>query len=397
MDRRVYWLWLQHAFGAGSYKPWALFNRFPGGAAEFYEGGAALWNSMDFVTEKEARQLFAFSLQEAEVVLELSEKMKHQVLTPECEKYPEALRNIFDPPAVLYVKGTLPDVDSVPAIAVVGTRKAGRRALDAATTISYQLASGGAVVVSGGALGIDTAAHRGAMRAMGKTVCVLPSGISDGYLVENYTLRQRIAEEGALVTEYPMNTPVTRGTFQVRNRLMSGLCCGVLIAEAPAKSGALITARLAKEQDRDVFVLPGAPGDPACAGSDALMEDGAKAVHTGEEILTEYQNRFRPLPERPKKQMQRIALQKSPAPVLAEPVSANAQPEEGQGSLPENGRQVMAALSASTGALHVSKLQEETGLSPAQLLGILTQLELQGLVQAHSGRRYQISKQHEKI
>lgn len=390
MDKRVYWIWLQHAFGAGSYKPWTLFNRFSGGTAEFYEGGAALWNQMDFISEKESRRLFAFSLQEAELMLELAEKMKQQVLTPECEKYPEALRNIFDPPAVLYVKGNLPDVDKNLSIAVVGSRRASERAVNAATTFGYQLASGGAVVVSGGALGIDTAAHRGALQAMGKTVCVLPSGISDGYLIENYALRQRIAEEGALVTEYPMNTPVTRGTFQVRNRLMSGLCCGALIVEAPVKSGALITARLAKEQDRDVFVFPGDPGNPRSAGSDALMIDGAKGVSTGEEILLEYQHRFFLLRE-PQK-ARRPVLRKRPAAVLAEPGPFENPMEAQAAGMPPNIKKVWEFLSAQGETVHVSKMQEETGLSSAQLLGVLTQLELDGLVQAHSGRRYSKNK-----
>lgn len=383
MDKRAYWIWLQHAFGAGSYKPWTLFNRFPGGVPEFHEGGAALWNSMDFVSEKEARLLFAFSLQEAEVLLELSEKMKQQVFTPECEKYPEALRNIFDPPAVLYVKGNFPDVDKIPAVAVVGTRKASKHAINASITVSYQLASGGAIVVSGGALGIDTAAHKGALQAMGKTLCVLPSGLSDGYLIENYALRQRIAQEGALVTEYPMNTPVTRGTFQVRNRLMSGLCCGTLIVEAPEKSGALITARLAKEQDRDVFIFPGLPGDPKSAGSDALAEDGAKPITTGEEILAEYQNRFLPLRE--SKKHTKPLLRKTLAPVLAEPAVTQADPVAGK---------VLESLSLRP--VHVSALQELAGVGPGELLGILTQLELDGLVQAHSGRRYSKKNTHLK-
>ncbi len=381
MDNRAYWIWLQHAFGAGSAKPWQIHRRFHGGAEEFYAGKTPLWNAMEFVSEKEARMLSTFSLLQAEVVLEMCEKLGHQVFTPLDKEYPEPLKNIFNPPAVLYCRGKIPDVEQTPAIAMVGTRKALPKSIDAATTISYQLAMAGAVVISGGALGVDSAAHKGAMRGMGKTIAVLPCGLTNGYLVENYALRERIAENGALVTEYPIDTGVTKGTFQIRNRLISGLGCASLIVEAQNKSGAMITARHAKEQDRDVFVYIGEPDSPRFSGCTSLLQDGAKAVTCGEEILEEYALRFSPR----KKEKKKVMQTRVPAavPVLADIEGHTPLPSSA--ALPDAMR-VLAALKHEP--THISEIEKLTGLAPAKILAALTQLELGGSVQGVSGRRY---------
>lgn len=387
MDNRTFWIWLQHAFGAGSQKPWSIFNRFAGGVEEFYEGGPSLWNSMSFVSEKESRMLYAFSLQEAEAVLELSEKLGHGAITPEQAEFPEALRNIYAPPAVLYYKGELPDVDSKPSVAVVGARKASERAVNAATTVSYQLALSGATVVSGGALGVDTAALKGAMRGMGKAVSVLPCGLSDGYLIENYLLREKIAETGALVTEYTMNTPVSKGTFQVRNRLISGLACGVMIVEASARSGSLITAKHAKEQDRDVFALP-SDGTAATSGNESLILDGAKSVTSADEILCEYAHRFK-LGTKPEiaqaddnEESEKVMV--SVGASIASSVMSDSAPQ----GIDDEQIKLLKALGAEP--KHISSLEIETGISTARLLSLLTELELMGKIKTHSGRRYSL-------
>ena len=388
MDPRVYWIWLQHAFSPGSHKPWLIFNKFQGGVKEFHEGGAPLWNSMRFVTEKEARLLHSFNIHSAEALFEMTLKMKHQIVTPECEKYPEALRNIFDPPAVLYIRGTLPDVDNFPAVTVVGQRKAGERAVNAAITFGYQLALELAVVISGGALGVDSGAHKGALRGMGKTICVLPSGISDGYLIENFALREKIVETGALVSEYPANTAVSKGTFQIRNRLMSGLGCATLIVEPPVgRSGSLITAKLAKEQNRDVFVYPSKPGSKLFAGSEALMRDGAKAVFKAEDILVEYKHRFAKarVMERIKKKPIKIQ-QKNMEVSFAEPKEEKKVPE-----LKEPLKTVYQILKNSEEKMtHISVVEKQSNLSAAQILSALTQLELSGIIEAHAGRKYSV-------
>lgn len=384
MDNKAYWIWLQHAFGAGSSKPWQIYRRFKGGIEEFYNGKSPLWSTMKFISEKEGRMLSTFTLQHAEILLEACEKLGHNVITPEDAKYPEALRNIFTPPAVLYYRGNLPDVDLSPAIAVVGTRKATKQSLDAATTISYQLAISGATVISGGALGVDSAAHRGAMRGMGKTIAVLPCGLMNGYLVENHSLREKIAENGALITEYPMDTGVTKGTFQVRNRLISGLSCASLIVEAALKSGSMITAKHAKEQDRDVFVYIGDMDAKEYSGCRSLFNDGAKCVTSGDEILEEYQYRFTPI-KKPAKTFTKIRLDTS---VMSVSVMSDSKNESFIAADKSPKAVVLKALTHEP--VHISEIENKTKLLPGQILAVLTELELENVISTFSGRRYSL-------
>ena len=387
MDDRAYWVWAQQAFGEGSPMPWRLHRSYPGGLREFHRGGPKLWNTLGSVTEQAAAGLYSFSLEEAEARLEYAAKVGWEVCTPECEKYPEALRNIFDPPAVLYVKGNLPEVDRAPAIAVAGCRKAWKESEEAAKAFGYQLASGGAVVVSGGAVGVDAAALMGAMSAQGAAVSVLPVDLGSPYLNRNAGLRRLVPEHGgALVSEYFSLRNPLYGTFPQRNRIITGLCCGTLLIQAAEKSGTIMYARLAAEQGRDVFVYPGPPGSeeaPAFAGSRGLLADGAREVRHGEEILAEYALRFQ---ERNKPVdlfeglFDGIPLPGEEAPVLADP--GGPQPD---GLSPEEER-VWAALGGDM--LSVAQLEERTGLDASILLGALTQLELDGAVRSAPGKRY---------
>ena len=172
MDNRAYWVWLQQALGEGSYLPWKLHRDYPGGVEEFYQGGPRLWNTRRDISDQKAEGLYHFTLDAAQARLEYALKMGWQVLTPECGEYPECLRNIPDPPAVLYVQGQLPDLDSGPAIAVTGARHAWESSIRAAERIGYQLAAGDAVVVSGEAKGVDSAAlKRGPHRPGPDRVC----------------------------------------------------------------------------------------------------------------------------------------------------------------------------------------------------------------------------------
>ena len=379
MDNRAYWIWMQQAFGAGSPLPWRIHRSVPGGVEAFYQGGPRLWNSLGGIREQEAAALFSFSLEEAQAQLEHALKVGWEVLTPACEEYPQALTHIFDPPAVLYGKGKLPDMDSRPALAVVGARKATPETQEKAREFGYQLALGGASVVTGGAVGVDAAVALGAMSGGGPVVSVLPVALNSPYLSKNHFLRQSILEKGgALLTEYFAQQTPGFGTFQVRNRLITGLACGVLLLQAARKSGTVMYASYAKDQSRDVFVWPGPQGDPAFAGGWDLLEDGAKAVERGEEILEEFQYRFAgrgkiiSLPTPRAWQAEEAAI-----PVLADP---------GLPALSQAQAAVLAALTDTPQA--VAQLEEAAGLPAGQLLGALTELELLGLAQSHQGKRY---------
>lgn len=202
------------------------------------------------------------------------------------ERYPARLAEIYDPPPVLYVRGEL-DPPDCPAVAIVGTRGATTYGKMAAEQIARGLAEAGVTVISGLALGIDAAAHRGALDGGGRTIAVLGNGLDRVYPSQHAHLAQQIAERGALVTEFPLGTKPDATNFPRRNRLISGLSSGTLVVEAGERSGALITAAFAAEQGRDVLAVPGSIFSPASRGANSLIRDGATPVTCAEDVLAE--------------------------------------------------------------------------------------------------------------
>lgn len=202
------------------------------------------------------------------------------------EDYPESLRNIPDPPLALYYKGSLLPADRN-ALGMVGTRKATPYGRDVAARLAQDLAAQGITVISGLAYGIDAAAHRGALKAGGRTFAILGSGIDVVYPTSHRQLAQEICENCAMITEYPPGATPEGRNFPRRNRIISGLSLGILVVQAPLTSGAIITANIAAEQGRDVFAVPGNVFDPASAGCHRLIQDGAKLVSDAGDILDE--------------------------------------------------------------------------------------------------------------
>jgi DNA processing protein len=219
------------------------------------------------------------------------EEFGAHVITQESPEYPRALREIHNPPIVLYVWGTLEARDHR-AISVVGSRQTSHYGLECAKKLSYQLAYAGLTVVSGLARGIDTAAHQGALAAKGRTVAVIGSGLADLYPPENLGLAEKIAASGAVVSEFPMTFPPSPQTFPYRNRIVAGWGSGLLVVEAGMKSGALITAGQALEQGRLVYAIPGPIDRPTAAGSNRLIQQGAKLVTSASDILDDLQMLF---------------------------------------------------------------------------------------------------------
>jgi DNA processing protein len=206
------------------------------------------------------------------------------VLTEDDPLYPPLLRGIHDAPLVLYVWGRLATRDHR-AIGVVGSRQATLYGLNAAKRLSYQIAYAGYTVVSGLARGIDTAAHEAALAAQGRTVAVIGSGLGRLYPPENQALAERIAENGAVISEYPVDRVADKQTFPYRNRIVAGWCTGLLVVEAPERSGALITAQQAVEQGRTVYAVPGPIDKPGSIGCNRLIQQGAKLVMDGSDML----------------------------------------------------------------------------------------------------------------
>jgi DNA processing protein len=213
------------------------------------------------------------------------------VLISSDENYPASLREIYDPPLVLYVKGDLTAKDKS-AVAMVGSRQTTHYGIETARKLAYQLAYVGVTVVSGGARGIDTAAHQGALSAKGRTIAVLGTGINLIFPTENVELFERIAANGAVITQFPFNRPADKQSFPIRNRIVAGMTLGTVVVEANLSSGALITANFATEYGRQVFAVPGRIDSPRSKGCHDLIKKGAKLCEGAEDILSEFEYLF---------------------------------------------------------------------------------------------------------
>jgi len=220
-----------------------------------------------------------------------------RVVTQEDAEYPRLLREIYDPPVVLYVKGALTDRDNN-AVAVVGSRQTTHYGLETARKLGYQLAYTGVTVVSGGARGIDTAAHQGALSGKGRTLAVLGTAINVVFPPENADLFERIAANGAVISQFPFNRNGDRQSFAIRNRIVAGMTLGTVVVEANLTSGALITANFATEHGRQVFAVPGRIDSPRSKGCHDLIKKGAKLCEGVEDILSEFEYLF-PASNRP--------------------------------------------------------------------------------------------------
>ena len=284
----IHWIWLATRPCLSDRGRAMLLQQFRDAEDIYYADTASLQGFSSEMLEALADK----DLHPAQKILEECGQKKIHILTWQDAAYPARLRNIADPPVVLYCKGNLPQCDSLPLVGVVGTRSASGYGLTVAKRMGYQLARCGGVVVSGMAYGIDGMAMRGALTAGAPVIGVLGCGVDVIYPVSNRSLFADVERVGCLLSEFVPGTPPSKWNFPRRNRLISGLSCGVLVVEAPEKSGALITARLAADQGRDVFVVPGNIDVASCAGSNALLRDGAVAVSSGWDVLGEYQAIF---------------------------------------------------------------------------------------------------------
>lgn len=285
----------------------------------------------------------------------------HHVMAWSDPDYPTLLREIADPPLVLYIHGRRALL-SEPQLAIVGSRNPTALGRQNATAFARALAGAGLVITSGLALGIDAAAHRGALEAGGATVAVAGTGLDRVYPPRNRELAHAIVENGALISEFPIGTPVRAAHFPVRNRLISGLTLGVLVVEAAERSGSLITARLAGEQGREVFALPGSIHSPLARGCHALIRQGAKLVETAAHVLEE----LGPL-----------------AQVSGRVPARDAVVRCADAELAVLERRVLECLGYES--THIDALVDRSGLTADTVSSILLQLELRGLVLAGPG------------
>lgn len=278
------WLRLTLAPGIGGETQRALLSAFGLPEHIFSAGAAALARTIPRASAE--RLLGLESTGEVESALAWAREPGNRILTLADPDYPQRLLETADPPTLLYVKGRV-ELLNAPALAVVGSRNATPQGEANAEAFATALANAGLTIVSGLALGIDAAAHRGALRGGGSTIAVIGTGIDRVYPAKNQDLARRIAEEGAIVSEFPLGTPALKENFPRRNRIISGLARGCLVVEAADRSGSLITARLAGEQGRDVFAIPGSIHSPLSKGCHRLIKQGAKLVDDARDILDE--------------------------------------------------------------------------------------------------------------
>lgn len=287
----IHWIWFATRPGMNDREKAALLQHFQD-AEDLYFADEEAYQALEDLPEDAIAALQDKNLQPAEQILKECAWKKIHILTYRDAAYPSRLRNISDPPMVLYYKGTLPEFDSLPLIGVVGTRKASGYGMTVAKRMGSQIAACGGIVVSGVATGIDAMAMRGALSKDMPVIGILGCGADVVYPLPNKSLYADTERCGCLLTEFIPGTPPHKWNFPKRNRIISGLCCGVLVVEAPERSGALITARRAADQGRDVFVVPGNIDVDTCKGSNALLRDGAIAVSSGWDIMSEYAAQF---------------------------------------------------------------------------------------------------------
>jgi DNA processing protein len=363
------WIALSFVIGVGSRTAAMLIDKFGSPAAAFESSAHSLESAglrrdtIDAIKSSEPREKATREIEELA-------RLGGEALILTDERYPALLRETYDPPIVIYCLGDLASAFSQPAIAIVGSRRCSTYGRNVAEKLSRELAERGVTVVSGLARGIDSAAHRGALDGRGLTAGVMGTGLDAVYPKENRKLAARIAEHGALLTEFPLATPPVSQNFPFRNRVISGLALGVMVVEGAERSGSLITARLAYEQGRDVFAVPGNITSAKSFGPNYLIKDGAKLVQTWRDVIEE-------LPA----EMKAAILSAE----RGEQTAKQAGVDEVELTDPE--RKVLKMLNTDD-PVHIDLLIAKAGLGSGELMGALLKLEMLDRIRQLPGKSF---------
>lgn len=384
----LYYIWLTQGIGYCTTKVKYIYGLYPD-IELLYKGSEQELRLCGIFTENEISKLSKAKLSDAENIIKKCQELGYKVYDISMPEYPQRLREIPDAPAVIYIKGELPDFENADTVSIVGTRRATVYGIRTSLSLGANLSKTGFVVVSGGALGIDCAAHRGVLQEKGTAVCVLGCGIDYDYLLENKELRNVIALTGALVSEYPPGTAAASHNFPQRNRIISALSDGVIVVEAPKKSGSMITVDFALKQGKDVFAVMGNVDSPYSAGSNQLIKEGAVPItcwqdvaefyrgvidyNTADEAQTEH--KVKTIPSKNKD----ITAHSENKPV---PVHKNVP------DLSEDERKIYLTITDTP--VHIDVIAENTGLPSYVVTRAVSSLELKDLIVNTSGRLYAI-------
>ncbi|MGN1457607.1 MAG: DNA-processing protein DprA [Acutalibacteraceae bacterium] len=406
MDKNIFWIWLQCCLGVDNPRIHRIFEVFDD-AYHIYNADENELRISGVFLHKELLKLNDKNLDTAKKIYNKCFLHGYNIFSLQDENYPDKLRKTPTPPVVIYVKGRIPDGNRLFA-AIVGTRHSTITGRKTAFSLAYDLAKSGAVIVSGGAMGIDAQAHLGAIQAGGKTVCVLGCGINYDYLPSMENIRSEISKHGALISEYPPDYPPTKFTFPKRNRIISGISDCTVVVEAGKTSGALITAKEAAKQNRTIFAVPGSIESQSAVGSNLLIQEGAKILLSAENIIDWYNS------ENQKNNDGKITkTQINPDSIanirtkseknkilptdektlethsLSHKQTVKAEKKENKipdGLLTENAVAVYHTISDTP--IHVNDIKLATGLKINDVISALSELELNDLILVHSGRRY---------
>lgn len=403
MNDAVYWLWLSTSPRIGPRAITALLSYY-GSPEKMYHAPVGeitrlLPRNIEGAEELEKRDLDA-----AKRLFERCDNDGIDIVTLNEDIYPERLRNIHLPPAVIYVKGKLPDMDSEPAIAVIGTRKATPYGVKMAMHMGYEIAACGAAVVSGLTKGIDSAAAEGALYADGRVIGVLgvPHELNKSRFTDDIVLKG-----GAIISEYAPGTKPYSSFFRARNRITSGLSLGVAVIEAPLHSGTCLFVNEAADQGKEIFAVPGNADLPNCEGTNLLIKEGAKPVTNGWEIVSEFASLY------PGK-LHEVQF-KDVGKTIPEPVSEPPKTEKKSPSGTKNSKKVVDKAQEAAyidlkkqleglspgqlkligameeGSVHVDTIIQRSGFAPAKVLAELTLLQIKGYVRQETGKRFSLN------
>lgn len=401
-----FWIWITLGLGYNTPKVKKLTELYAD-ISLFYLGGEKERLFCGILSPSDVEKLSRFTLQDAQKIINRCAELNYSVISVDDERYPMCLYNIDAPPAVIYVSGELPDIDSRLSIGIVGTRKATNYGLQNSYKIAYALSKYGVTIISGGALGVDCASHRGAIASDGVTVCVRGCGINCSYLRENEQMRRAITKRGAVVSEYPPDEMPRNYYFPARNRIISAFSNGVLVIEAGVKSGSLITANLALEQGKEVFALLG-NNSPQNEGSNNRIKEGSAIPVTDfMDILNAFENLYvtgesvdfnnislsdiEAIPvkgENPDKRKSNAGkINVNTVSVKNASVISNKKIMHKENlNLNLTAQRIYEYISAEP--VHIDKISSDLNIPVFKVLASVTELEMQNLVTALQGRRY---------
>ncbi len=389
MEHVLYWLWLTAKFAAADSKITKLFERFDSIEDIYFSKN---FNNIYGISEKDREHLLDKDLSKAEAILEKTAKLGGKIIVYDDENYPRLLKNISNPPYVLYILGKVPELDKVLTIGVVGTRDSSEYGRVVTERMCRVLARSGVVTIGGLASGIDAVGAWATIDEGGIAVGVIAGGLDTVYPRENAELYKAVAEKGCIMTEYPPLTPPLRTNFPVRNRIIAGLSRGVLVTEAPEKSGALITANHALEYNRDVFAVPRRITDTEYLGTNVLIQQGAKLVNSADDILAEYPYAVKIKPERANTEKPSRVVKtekKKENNTVNKPTTENKEINEKYNSLNGKDKSIIDLLRMRD--MQIDEISRELGISVGELNTRLIMLECSGFIKRLPASAYQLN------